>query len=186
MEVLDCRRGKMLAFRSDAVISRSLRMYGEWAEHELSCLRPYVTEGQTVIDVGAHLGTHTLAFAEWVGAGRVVAIEAQPKVAAALSVNCLLNNKHNVQVINAVCCDRIATNYRMLEVETANFGAVGFHPSESRLAGFVRKLTWRQSAWRSNILTVRLAEFCGQPVCLIKIDVETMEVDVLRGGVRFI
>ena len=183
LEVLNCRRGEMVAFRFDEVISRSLRMYGEWAEHELSCLRPYVTEGQTVIDVGAHLGTHTLAFAKWAGTGKVIAIEAQPEVAAALSVNCLLNSKHNIQVINAVCCDRMDADYRMIESETANFGAIGFRPSESRLARFVHKLMSRRSAWKSNIQTVRLAEFCGQSVSLIKIDVETMEVDVLRGGV---
>src|SRR5882724_1205654 len=80
VEVLHCRRGTMLAFRSDQVIGRSLRLYGEWSEHELSYLRPYVPVGTTVIDVGAHIGTHALAFAQWVVSGSVIAVEPQPTV----------------------------------------------------------------------------------------------------------
>src|SRR4051794_14949270 len=80
VEVLQCRRGTMLAFRSDQVIGRSLRLYGEWSEQKLSCLRPYVPADTTVIDVGAHIGTHTLAFAGWVKSGNVIAVEPQATV----------------------------------------------------------------------------------------------------------
>src|SRR4051812_35923726 len=89
VEMLHCRRGTMLAFRFDQVIGRSLRLYGEWSEHELSCLRPYVPAGTTVIDVGAHIGTHTLAFAGWVASGSVIAVEPQPIVMCLLQANCL-------------------------------------------------------------------------------------------------
>ena len=70
---LECRYGRMLVFASDEVIGRSLVLYGEWAEHELRCLRPYIRPGSTVIDVGAYIGTHALPFFLWAGAGRVVA-----------------------------------------------------------------------------------------------------------------
>src|SRR5882724_9599181 len=103
VEILHCRRGMMLAFRSDQVIGRSLRLYGEWSEHELSYLRPYVLAGTTVIDVGAHIGTHTLAFAQWVASGSVIAVEPQAMVMSLLQANCLLNGVTNVELVSAAC-----------------------------------------------------------------------------------
>src|SRR4051794_30035790 len=95
LELLVCRRGSMLAFRADDVIGRSLRLYGEWSEHELSYLRPFARAGTMVVDVGANIGTHTLAFAGWVKTGSVIAIEPQRTVASVLEVNCLLNGIEN-------------------------------------------------------------------------------------------
>ena len=71
----DCRYGTMLTLPSDNVIGKSLRIYGEWAEHELSILRSFISPGATVVDVGANIGTHTLPFSRWVENGRVMAIE---------------------------------------------------------------------------------------------------------------
>ena len=71
LKILECRNGTMLVLANDAVIGRSLTTYGEWAEHELAHLRPHVPDGGTVVDVGANVGTHTLAFAKWAGEGRV-------------------------------------------------------------------------------------------------------------------
>src|SRR5215212_495260 len=96
----------MLTFRSDDVIGRSLRLYGEWSEHELCCLRRFVHPGTTVIDVGAHIGTHTLAFAKWVLDGKVIAVEPQTSVMCLLQVNCLLNGITNVEIVNAACAGK--------------------------------------------------------------------------------
>src|SRR5882724_1100567 len=117
---VECRYGKMLVFRNDNVIGRSLSMYGEWAEHELRCLRKYIDPGSTVVDVGAHIGTHTLAFSRWVGGGKVIAVEAQPVVSSVLTVNCLLSDRANVEVVNCLCSWRggtttVSVDYRRSE-----------------------------------------------------------------------
>ena len=74
------RRGSMMAFRNDSgALTQSLRAYGEWAEHETTFCARFLLPGDTVLDVGAYIGTHALAFADHVGpGGRVISFEAQP------------------------------------------------------------------------------------------------------------
>jgi FkbM family methyltransferase len=182
LEILDCRYGKMLAFRADDVIGRSLRLYGEWSQHELSYLRPFVVPGRDVVDVGANIGTHTLAFAQWVGSGRVIAIEPQPFVASVLEVNCALNELRNVEVVKAACGSRTAR--AAYSLDKTNVGAT----------------TLDSQKWWKNILLalfrVRREEtshvpvhplddmLTDRPVSFIKIDVEGMELDVVNGAIQ--
>ena|SRR5437868_1400172 len=92
------RYGQMAVFANDTgAVSRSLLTYGEWAENELSFLGTLILPGATVLDVGAYIGTHTLAFSKLVGSeGRVVAIEPQPKTFELLTKNVFANRLTNV------------------------------------------------------------------------------------------
>ncbi len=122
----------MLALSSDTVIGRSLRIYGEWAEHELNVLHSYVVAGTTVVDVGANIGTHTLPMSRWVDSGHVISIEAQPVISRILRINCLQNACFNVRVFNAICAD----NPGNLEMHFGyskefNYGAVSFAQQHS-------------------------------------------------------
>ena len=56
-------------FPQDDPIGKSLAMYGEWAEPEIEFLSTFIGLGSAIIDVGAYLGTHTLAFSRRVGPG---------------------------------------------------------------------------------------------------------------------
>jgi hypothetical protein len=68
LKAVDGRYGFIAFFRTDSgAIGQSLGLYGEWAEQELSFIRRFVEPGATVLDVGAYIGTHTLAFAQYVG-----------------------------------------------------------------------------------------------------------------------
>jgi hypothetical protein len=67
-----CRHGDMLFNVNDRHIGRSLDLYGEWAEAELELLGLFIKPGDTVVDVGANLGTHCLFFAQRVGSGGTV------------------------------------------------------------------------------------------------------------------
>jgi FkbM family methyltransferase len=181
IEVRDCRYGKFLIFSADEVISRSLRLYGEWAQHELSVLHPYVVPGTVVADVGANIGTHTLAFSRWVGGGEVVACEAQELVADVLRMNCLLNQRTNVQVIEAVCATR-GSRVTDARLDPKNMGAARFKIGGhgvggmlSRLRGLVRQSPLPEVVALDDIVG-------GRTVSLIKIDAEGMERDVLRGA----
>jgi FkbM family methyltransferase len=179
VEILHCRRGTMLAFRSDQVIGRSLRLYGEWSEHELSCLRPYVRAGTTVIDVGAHIGTHTLAFAEWVASGSVIAVEPQPTAMCLLQANCLLNGVTNVELVNAVCGSGPGEAV-VQSFDPGNLGATAFKPDASLLSWIKRRLHARKNA---SVPVQRVDDLAGtRPVSLIKIDAEGMELSVLSGA----
>jgi hypothetical protein len=68
------RYGDFSVFEGEDLISSSLTRFGEWAEEEISLLLDFVSPGDIVVDVGAFIGTHTVAFAKRVGAEGVVPI----------------------------------------------------------------------------------------------------------------
>jgi len=173
----------MLAPSSDTVITRSLRLYGEWAEHELSILHGFITSGSTVVDVGANIGTHTLAFSRWVGDGTVIAIEVQPALADILRRNCIQNARRNVDIVNALCAQYPGSaSVRINYMHEDNIGAISFADAGRRgwLAGLLDRIWTSRTA---HVPAVKLDDICAKhDVSLVKIDVEGMELDVLRGG----
>ena len=102
-ETVDARYGRITTFANDVgAVSRSLRIYGEWAENEISFLRRLIPSGGTAVDVGAYVGTHTLAFSRFVGsAGSVVSFEPQPDTFKLLEANVANNHVSNVRLENA-------------------------------------------------------------------------------------
>ena len=72
----------------DMYVGRSLHLYGEWGEEVVALLAPCLREGDVVIDMGANIGSLTVAFAHYVGpSGHVVAIEADAVNAKLLRAN---------------------------------------------------------------------------------------------------
>jgi len=177
-----CRYGQMLFFPEDEVIGRSLRLYGEWAEHELQCLRPYLPDTGLILDVGAHLGTHALAFARWSPGARVLAFEAQPDVAAVLRVNALLNGLTNIEVHEVAC----AAHDGWCAAATApadNLGGASFLPVARPPPWWHwRRPTQPPGAVRLTKLDTWLAGRSG--VGFVKMDIEDMEVFAVRGGLQ--
>jgi FkbM family methyltransferase len=72
----DCRYGRMTFDSRDKWVGRSLDLYGEYSEPEVDLYRRIVRPGDTVVEVGANIGAHTLPLARLVGTdGGVVAYE---------------------------------------------------------------------------------------------------------------
>src|ERR1700682_6527582 len=69
---VDTRYGAFSIFSDRDLISRSLLQYGEWAQCEIEILAQFISSGDTVVDAGAYIGTHTLAFASMVGSTRSI------------------------------------------------------------------------------------------------------------------
>jgi hypothetical protein len=159
-----CRYGTMSFLASDLVIGRSLGEYGEWAQREIEFLLAFVPPGGIVFDVGAHVGTHTLAFARRVGpSGRVYAFEPQPAVFALLTTNVARNGLSAAcHLFNAGVAEApgVATLPRVDYTRPHNFGSVALLAAPP--AGGAR---------------------VQSPGChLIKADVEGMEPRVLAGA----
>ena len=57
------RHGYVLYNVNDRYVGRSIEHYGEWSPGETALFRQFCRPGHYVVDVGAHIGTHTLAFA---------------------------------------------------------------------------------------------------------------------------
>lgn len=171
IEQQPCRYGPMRVFRHDPFIGRSLAVYGEWAQPELDWLLPLVRPGDTVIDAGANVGTHTVPFARAVGpGGRVHAIEPQAQVAEVLTANLVLNDLPHATVhvaalgasAGTIVVPRLPVD-RGLNLGGVSLGAFGPGDGDE-----VPLLTIDDL----NLLTCRL----------IKIDVEGMETQVLAGA----
>jgi FkbM family methyltransferase len=178
-DMLQTRFGGMMAFRNDCgALTQSLRAYGEWAENETGFCARFIAPGDTVLDVGAYIGTHALAFAERVGpAGQVISFEAQPASFALLAHNVAGEERTNISVVNAAVSDGPAGASIMLEAidigAPRSFGsaAIGSAGGEKRRIGVPA----------TTLDTLGLAA-CG----LVKIDVEGMEDRVLRGASRLL
>lgn len=83
--------GPMYLLETDTVICESLRATGDYAADEKALLGQLLSESDTVIDVGANVGNHTLFFSQCVGAnGRVLAFEPQRFLFQILCANALL------------------------------------------------------------------------------------------------
>lgn len=97
-----CRHGAMAYHPRDSHAGRSLDLYGEWEESELSLLGNYLRTGQVAVDVGANAGTHSIFFAERIGSsGAVLAFEPQRVMHRLLCANFALNGHVNGHAVHA-------------------------------------------------------------------------------------
>ena len=134
----------------------------------LSHLRP----GAFVIDVGAHVGFHTLLFSAHVGpAGRVLACEASPANAVQLRRHIIWNRCTNVEVVEAAISDRLGT---------VNFT---YRPDPTDPGAFANSLAYDIQGVATQICATTLDTIIvTRAPDLIKIDVEGSELLVLRGA----
>lgn len=89
-------------------LQRTLFYTGCYERAFLSFLRAQIGAGDVFVDVGAHIGLHTLTVARRLrreGDGRVIAFEPAPDTAATLRRNVAANGATNVQVIEAALSD---------------------------------------------------------------------------------
>ncbi len=184
IETYQCRHGVMAHFAADQAVGLSLREYGEWGEDEVALLAPYIGAGATVLDVGANVGTHTLAFARLVGpSGRVLAIEGNPETFTLLAYN-VVENGHSgcVRPINVLVGQAAGlVPFNLSAGPSENPGAKTFLPELTNAAAPVP----------TDALPLQLPlitiDSLDLPRCAVmKIDVEGMESQVLRGAVATI
>jgi FkbM family methyltransferase len=173
LAVKRCRHGLFMYNRNDSYIGRSLDLYGEWCDFEIQLLSQFLAAGDTVVDVGANIGTHTVAFANLVGrSGTVHAFEPQRRLFQMLCGNVALNGLENVLCHARAIGDthgEIAIPQLPPPETYFNFGAV--------------PLGLKAPATEQATL-ITLDELKLQTCRLIKIDAEEMEARVLRGATQ--
>jgi FkbM family methyltransferase len=168
-----CRHGPLLYNMNDLYIGRSLELYGEWSEGEIALFQHLLRAGDIVVEVGANIGTHTIFFARTVGAaGRVLAFEPQRIVFQTLCGNLALNSLTNVH------CYAVALG------ESAGFAQIPVldHRQPLNFGG----VSLSSAAIGEQIQVATLDSFALPQCRLLKIDVEGMELAVLKGAVETI
>jgi len=167
--------GQCIVNKNDTIVGRCLRDYGEFGEEELDLLRMLTPVGSNFIDVGANFGSMTIPMAKHVGNGLVIAFEPQRHVYQALCGSVALNGLKNVYAFQACLGakpESLVAN--RLDPNSANsFG--GFSP-KMNFEGAEEPIT------QSKLDDLPLDWLAKTAV--IKIDVEGMEAEVLRGAHR--
>lgn len=168
------RHGSFAYYPGDYYLGRAIETYGEYAEAEFQAYRSFLGDGGVLIEVGANAGYLAVPLARLVGAtGRVVAFEPQPAIHRLLCANVLLNGLTRVSCVNAaVGAAEGAIDVPEIDPEQAgNYGAVSLADgAQGRKAVRVPLVTLDRSCRGLGRLDV------------IKIDVEGMELDVLKGA----
>ena len=168
------RHGDFLYNHHDVYIGRSMEKYGEFSEQEVDLFRQICRPGDVVIEVGSNIGAHTVPLAQMVGTGgMVVACEPQATVFQVLCGNIALNNLTNVHTRHVAVGDAegqiVVPNidYR----RENNFGGLGL---EDHHRGY-------------NVPLITLDGSAEVPrLRLLKIDVEGMESQVIRGAEQLV
>lgn len=166
--------GQCLYNRHDVALGRCIAEYGEFSEDELFMLRQVVPVGSVMLDVGANIGAIAVPMAMHVGVdGAVVAFEPQRLMFQLLCANAALNSVGNLYPVrSAVGQKEGVVSVVTLDPNVANspggleMNAGGDHPTETVAMLAIDDLS------RSTL----------ERVSLIKIDVEGMEADVIRGA----
>jgi FkbM family methyltransferase len=147
-------------------IAASGRFYElEMLEHAAHLLRP----GDVALDVGANVGTHTVYLAA-ICSARVIAFEPNPEALAVLRENVRLNELQDAVTVVDAGLGAGSARADLIVPDANNLGRC------------------KLAAAAEGALTIRAYDDLGfdAAVKLVKIDVEGMELDVLRGMSRLI
>jgi FkbM family methyltransferase len=163
-----CRHGTMMFLRQDRYVGRSFAEYGEYSEGEVDLFRQCLRPGDVALDIGANLGAHTLPLAKLVGPGGAVhAFEPQRILFQILCGDVALNELGNVRAL-PFALGRVPGSTKVPALDyrgVNNFGGIPLGVAHGE-----------------DVTVVTLDQLGLARVCLIKIDVEGMELDVLTGA----
>lgn len=181
IESIRGKHGKIHFFKSDSIIGQSLRLYGEWAEEEIRFLLNFLRPGDTVLDIGANIGTHTLAFSKAVeSAGRVIAFEPRPEIYSLLEETVKANELVNVELkpiavgasVGNLLLPILATN------KAENFGGLSI---VNEMGDATKAMPPRDGS--NHVIAMDTVDSLELDSCrLMKIDVEGAEPSVLEGA----
>jgi FkbM family methyltransferase len=145
-----------------------------WIERRITHIAERVLKpGDAFVDVGSHVGYHTLVGASLVGdKGQVIAIDPLPYNCNCILANARLNSFENILVIVAAAgaADGFATLNNQIPQDTAQLSLAHWPHAESRQKFSVTIRTL-------DSLTGNL-----DSIALMKIDVEGYELEVLKGA----
>jgi FkbM family methyltransferase len=135
-----------------------------WENQIDDLLKKYVQSGSTALDIGAHIGTHTLRIAQLAGPnGRVYAFEPQKKIYRELYYNLKLNKMSNTVPLRYA----VGSGNAVIEMGAAPEGNEGATAIGS-------------GGDKAELRTIDSFGFQG--VSLVKIDVEGYEGPVIDGA----
>lgn len=156
----------------DDYIKNILRTNTPWEPENTALINRYAKPGTTVLDIGAHIGTHTIGMANAVGpTGKVYAFEPSKKIYRELCMNAALNHAGNITPIRAA----LGRKPGVISVVASTF------PNNEGSSFVIHDARGDNKA-----AVIRLDDLHLENISFIKIDVENMEGEVLAGAIETI
>ncbi len=148
----------------------------DYEASSFSFFKKHLKQGDTVIDIGAHIGLYSVFFAKQTN-GKVYSFEPTPDTASVLRETIKINHcKKNVTVVQAAVSEKpgLATFYTDdADVHTGNsLVALDLGSDSKRKGAYQVPVTSVDQVRMENNLTIDF----------LKIDAEGVELDVLKGA----
>ena len=166
--ISDFKYGKILYNTNDYYMGTCISEYGEYCDKEISLINTLIKKGDVILDIGSNIGLMTIPFSKMVGiTGKVISYEPQPEIYRILCGNIAINNLNNVEANNLAVGDSVDPIFlpNIDYTKSNNFGGVQLTKNGER-----------------KVTQIRLDEIHFDKLNLMKIDVETMELNVLNGA----
>jgi FkbM family methyltransferase len=160
----------------DAYIKKIIESTGEWEKNVYTAYKELLNKDSIVIEVGAHVGTHTVEMSKL--SKHVYTFEIQRFLNQLLSYNLIHNECFNVTNFLEI----VGNNNSLLPIEEISYDIDRvFNTGVMTVQGL-------NKPWGYPILQTKLDDkFSFLTRCdLLKIDAEGSEVDVIKGAIKLI
>jgi len=165
--------GARMSVTTNDLIQRYLYLFGTWEPNLTAWIHSRLQPGDTFIDVGANVGHFSLLAAPLVGpSGRVVAIDASPQFAAALTLTAAANDYRNIRVVDSAVSATTGELCFYIKDHNNLGGTTSVRPRNEPSPSFRAA-----AASLPDLLSATELETAR----VIKIDVEGAEADVVDG-----
>lgn len=159
----------LMHIRPERLIDARIFFTGDYEPEVKQIFKALIREGQTVLDVGANIGVHTLFFSTLVGGhGKVISCEPSKANQRALADNIVLNGFTNIELLPYALGLKDETLYLNSNNDDKNPGAF------SIAAGGNEAVVCKQGDALLSSMGIDKVDF-------IKVDVEGYEWFVLQG-----
>jgi FkbM family methyltransferase len=182
VNIIRAKNADFLCFWEQAGISGVLTAHGVWDEPTINLAKALIDQtpwAPVVLDVGANMGTFSIPIAKYVGklSGVVHSFEPQRIVYYQLCGNVFLNRMDNIFAHNLALSD-VSRDGDVRPLDYAKSWNIGAYSIGSENQDAQERIIATE---RISFLTLDEFEI-NSTITLIKIDVEGMELEVLRGG----
>lgn len=174
-----CKWGQFLLLRGE-MISQYADLYGEWCELEVALFSQLLGPGSNVVEVGAHIGLHTIALSKLAPAGRIVCFEPQRPLFQMLCANAALNDRMNIEAQRAA----VGRESGVARIEEGDYDIPWNYSAFSLKGGFSAEQPYPGETRHESVPVMTLDQACEgfDSLSIIKVDAEGMELDVLAGA----
>lgn len=163
LELTETRAGQFLVYKNDQVISRAIKLFGEYCHAEVEIMKQYLTSNSMYIDIGTNIGYHLVGVHKETGCS-VIGFEPNPKHFAIASYNS--KDYKDIQLVNAAVSDH-----------KFKFKMKDFDPLKGGNYGDIHK----DDDGAIEVTAIPLDSVNLDRCHLIKIDVEGHELEALNG-----